>query len=167
MVPAGVFLARGIDVGVAGGHREFQSAEREMRHLREEPGEGAEAHWRADCATFCLVYKYLRMAARQEHRGACEFRDGLAVFMLKCASEERTWHGAFLADLAFEVMAGGTAEGPASVEDAQVLDRFRLGCRVAYETIRAGATMKDYRVGGDAAVGLLEGRNPPILAVLA
>ena len=148
---AGVFLAGAIDVGIADGHREFRDAEAEMRRLLKEPstaearesGNPADAVWDADCATFCLAYKYLRMAARQGHPQARESCDELGVFMLKHALDDRGWHHAFLTDLALETMTNRDAPVRCRVEDGEILDRFRLGGRVAYQTIRAGAAIGD------------------------
>lgn len=120
---AGVFLADAIDVGLAGGP-ELRDADTEMGRFLKEPyaaqpwsircsfGDGPKADfvWHADCATFCLAYKYLRMAARQGHPEAREFCDRLGVFMLKHALDDRGWHHAFLTDLAVETMTRGDAE---------------------------------------------------------
>ena len=145
---AGVFLAGAIDVGIAGGQRKFLDAEAEMRRLRtwryDDPREPLGAQYDADCAKFCLAYKYLRMAARQGHPEAREYCDRLGVFMLKHALTDRGWHGAFLTDLAVETMTNADDAARCLVDDGEVLDRFRLGARVAYETIRAGRLIGDY-----------------------
>ena len=135
-----MFLAGTIDVGISEGHREFRDAETEMRRLLKPY---AAEVWAADCAMFCLAYKYLRMAARQGHPKAREFCDRLGVFMLKQALDDRSWHGAFLTDLALESMNRDAAVR-CRVDDGEVLDRFRLGGRIAYETIRGGASIEDY-----------------------